>query len=61
MFEPVFRSLLPRFVAGEIDPEDLESAAVNAGIERRVLGVLPAATRYVGRPVWAQRETAGDH
>lgn len=60
MFEPTFRALLPQFVAGEIDAEDLESAASDVGIERRVLGVLPPATRYVGRPVWAQREAADD-
>ena len=54
LFAPAFRSLLPRFVAGEIEAEDLESAASHVGIEHRVLGVLPPATRYIGRPVWAQ-------
>lgn len=58
LFMPGFRSLLPRFVAGEVDPEELESAAAAAGIEQRVLGVLPPGTRYVGHPVWAERISA---
>lgn len=61
LFAPAFRSLLPGFVAGEVEPEDLESVAARAGIEHRVLGVLPPCTRYVGRPVWAQRATADAH
>lgn len=55
LFMPDFRSLLPPFVAGEIEPEDLEKAAAASGIEHRVLGVLPPRTRYVGQPVWAER------
>ncbi len=55
LFMPAFRSLLPRFVAGEIEPEDLESTASAASIDDRVLGVLPPRTRYVGQPVWAER------
>lgn len=56
LFKHDFRSLLPRFVAGEIEPEDLETAAARSGIEDRVLGVLPPLTRYVGQPVWAERD-----
>lgn len=59
LFMPDFRSLLPRFVAGEIEPEDLESTAALSGIEHRVLGLLPPLTNYVGQPVWAEREAAG--
>jgi hypothetical protein len=58
LFTPAFRSLLRRFVAGEIDPEDLETAAASSGIEQRVLGVLPPLTRYIGQPVWAERTPA---
>jgi hypothetical protein len=56
LFMPAFRSLLPRFVAGEIEPEDLEDAAARSGIEHRVLGLLPPMTRYIGHPVWAERD-----
>lgn len=55
LFVPDFRSLLPRFVAGEIEAVELEQAAATAGIDERVLGVLPPRVRYVGRPVWAER------
>ena len=60
LFEPTFRALLPRFVAGEIDAVELEKVAACAGIEARVLGVLPPRVRYVGRPVWAERDAPGD-
>lgn len=59
LFTPAFRALLRRFVAGEIEPEDLETGAAASGIEHRVLGVLPPRTRYVGQPVWRERG-AGD-
>jgi hypothetical protein len=58
LFMPAFRSLLRRFVAGEIEPEDLETGAASSGIEHRVLGVLPPCTRYIGQPVWAERSSA---
>lgn len=58
LFEPAFRDLLPRFVAGEIEAVELEKVAARTGIETRVLGVLPPRVRYVGRPVWADRDTA---
>lgn len=58
LFVPAFRRLLPRFVAGEVEPDELESAAAEAGIEQRVLGVLPPRTRYIGQPVWVERATA---
>lgn len=56
LFEPAFRDLLPRFVAGEIEAVELEKVAARTGIETRVLGVLPPQVRYVGRPVWADRD-----
>ena len=58
LFEPGFRDLLPRFVAGEIEAVELETAAARAGVEARVLGVLPPRVRYVGRPVWVDRDAA---
>jgi hypothetical protein len=57
LFSADFRSLLPRFVAGEIEAVELEQAAAKTGIDERVLGVLPPSVRYVGRPVWAERGT----
>lgn len=56
LFVPAFRRLLPRFVAGEVEADELESAAAQAGIDERVLGVLPPRTRYIGRPVWVERD-----
>lgn len=58
LFVQRFRSLLPQFVAGEIEPEDLETAASDAGVDQRVLGVLPPQTRYIGQPVWVERAPA---
>lgn len=58
LFAPAFRRLLPRFVAGEIEADDLEAAAAASGIDDRVLGVLPPRVRYVGSPVWADRGDA---
>jgi hypothetical protein len=57
LFAPSFCSLLPRFVAGEIEAIELEQAAATTGIDERVLGVLPPRVRYVGRPVWAERDS----
>lgn len=55
LFAPAFRSLLPRFVAGEIEAVELEQVAAMTGIDERVLGVLPPRVRYIGRPVWVER------
>lgn len=55
LFAADFRSLLPRFVAGEIEAIELEQVAAKTGIDERVLGILPPRVRYVGRPVWAER------
>jgi hypothetical protein len=57
LFEPAFRELLPRFVAGEIEAVELEKVAARTGVDARVLGVLPPRVRYVGRPVWADRDS----
>lgn len=58
LFMQHFRALLPRFVAGEIEPEDLASVASDAGVDERVLGLLPPKTRYIGQPVWVDRAPA---
>ncbi|CAN5782906.1 hypothetical protein BH23ACT10_BH23ACT10_13870 [soil metagenome] len=58
LFTQHFRALLPRFVAGEIEPEDLVSAASDTGVDERVLGLLPPKTRYIGQPVWVDRALA---
>ena len=58
LFAADFRSLLPRFVAGEVEGDELELAAASAGIDDRVLGVLPPRVRYLGRPVWAERRSS---
>lgn len=60
LFSPAFVGLLPRFVAGEIDADELEDAAAGAGIDERILGLLPPRVHYVGAPVWAQRARRDD-
>lgn len=56
LFEPKFRALLPRFVAGEIEAVELEHVAARADVDARVIGVLPPRVRYVGRRVWSARD-----
>ena len=55
LFEAGFVTVLRRFVVGEADVDDLESVAVAAGVEARVLGEFPTPMRYLGEPVWDLR------
>lgn len=55
LFSPPFVRALREFVAGDGDAADLAAAAVDAGVEDRVLGVIPDPARYLGRPVWSAR------
>lgn len=55
LFSDAFVRALRAFVAGDGDARDLIEAARPAGVEQRVLGLMPAPVRYRGRPVWTAR------
>lgn len=55
LFSAPFVWALRGFVAGDGDAAGLVAAAVDAGVEDRVLGVIPVPARYLGRPVWSAR------
>lgn len=50
-----FVDLLRRFVAGDLDAEELAFAAERMELDARVLGEFPEPIRYLGRPVWSSR------
>lgn len=52
-----FADVLRAYVAGDIDDDELDHTARGYAFEWRVLGEFPAPLRYVGLPVWSQRET----
>lgn len=47
---------LRAFVAGDEDEAELDLVAHGYGLEWRVLGEFPDRIRYVGLPVWGERE-----
>lgn len=51
-----FAEVLRAYVAGDIDEDELDHSAHGYAFEWRVLGEFPARLRYVGLPVWGQRE-----
>lgn len=55
LFVDGFVEVLRRYVAGDAEPHHVAAAAVDAGVEDRVLGRFPATTGYFGRPIWGQR------
>jgi hypothetical protein len=59
LFAEAFVRTLRRFVAGEVPAEALDAVASDAGVEARVLGEYPEPMRYLGRPVWSDRHSAG--
>lgn len=54
----VFADVLRAYVAGDVDEDELDLAAHGYTFEWRVMGEFPAHLRYVGLPVWGQREGA---
>ncbi|MBW3657558.1 MAG: hypothetical protein KY457_02895 [Actinobacteria bacterium] len=53
-----FADVLRTYVAGDVDDDELDSVAHGYGFEWRVVGEFPAPLRYVGLPVWGQRDGA---
>ena len=53
--EDGFVELLRRFVAGDLDADELALAAEHMELDARVLGEFPEPIRYLGRPVWSSR------
>ncbi|HUH08087.1 MAG TPA: hypothetical protein VML96_09800 [Egibacteraceae bacterium] len=53
LFVAPFVDALRRFVAGDASADELATAAAMAGLDDRVVGVFPAGTGYLGRPVWS--------
>ncbi|MBW3621002.1 MAG: hypothetical protein KY461_12210 [Actinobacteria bacterium] len=56
---PAFADVLRAYVAGDVDDDELDAAAHGYAFEWRVVGEYPAGLRYVGLPVWGQREGLG--
>ena len=59
LLEDRFVSLLRRFVAGDVEAEELADAAALSSLDARVLGQFPETIRYIGEPVWASRPLLG--
>lgn len=55
LHERQFVDLLRRFVAGDLEAEELAAAAERLELDARVLGEFPEPIRYLGRPVWSSR------
>ncbi len=51
-----FAEVLRAYVAGDVSDDDLDRTAHGYSFEWRVLGEFPDRLRYVGTPVWSQRE-----
>jgi hypothetical protein len=59
LFAADFVALLPRYVAGDIERDTLDTASRHAPLDQRVLGRPPPLVRYCGEPVWWVRHEAG--
>lgn len=57
LFAADFVDLLPRYVVGEIERQELDTISRNAALDQRVLGRLPPSTRYCGQPIWTVRHS----
>lgn len=56
LFAADFMALLPRYVAGDVERDELDSVSRAATLDQRVLGRLPPLVRYCGEPVWWVRQ-----
>lgn len=57
--ESQFVELLRRYVAGDLEADELAAAAGRLELDARVLGEFPEPIRYLGQPVWAGRAALG--
>lgn len=53
-----FVEALRRYIAGDLELEDLERAAHPYALDRRVVGEFPEVVRYYGQPFWSSRGPA---
>ncbi len=53
---PSFVEALRAYVAGDLDDDELDRAAHPYSLRWRVLGEFPTTLRYLGLPVWHQRD-----
>lgn len=51
-----FADVLRAYVAGDVDDDELDTVAHGYGFVWRVVGEFPATLRYVGLPVWGERD-----
>lgn len=51
-----FRVLLRGYVAGDLEPQEVEEAAAALDLQWRVVGEVPVGCRYLGRPILSHRE-----
>lgn len=56
LLDAAFVDVLRRFVAGDAEAEDLAHAAENCAITQRVIGEFPRSLRYLGQPIWIDRD-----
>lgn len=55
LLEEAFVGVLRRFVAGDVEADELAGAADAFSLDGRVLGRFPESIRYIGEPVWTSR------
>lgn len=55
LLEGRFVELLRRYVAGDLEADELAAAAERMELDARVLGEFPEPIRYLGHPVWSGR------
>lgn len=51
-----FAAVLRAYIAGDVDDDEFDRTAHGYAFEWRVLGEFPDRFRYVGLPVWSERE-----
>ena len=54
-----FVVVLRGYVAGDVEPHEIEEAAAAWALEWRVVGEVPVGCRYLGSPILSHRRRAG--
>ena len=54
-----FVDVLRGYIAGDVEPHDLELAADAYAIDWRIVGEFPNGVRYYGAPFWSDRQATG--
>lgn len=57
---PSFLAALRAYVAGDLEPDEIERAAHGHAMDMRVIGEFPDEVRYVGLPVWGSTPPVRD-